>query len=112
MPSGPSHLIAALARDQINLDLKTLELCVLTGLYLRVDRKSLASCEEDVLIDLFEQVRDVVDPRAALSAGSAGSIWGRNRCRQRSPNFCRRVGLAPLSDASRCSIRSPSRVQL
>jgi hypothetical protein len=43
MPSDPSRLIAALARDRINLDLKTLDLCFLAGLYLRADRASLAS---------------------------------------------------------------------
>ena len=32
MPSDPSRLIAALARDRINLDLKTLDLCFLAGL--------------------------------------------------------------------------------
>src|SRR5690606_12366778 len=64
MPSDPSRLIAALARDQINLDLKTLDLCFLAGLYLRADRASLATCEEDVLIDMVEQVSDVVDPGA------------------------------------------------
>jgi hypothetical protein len=37
MPSDPSRLIAALARDRINLDLKTLDLCFLAGLYLRAD---------------------------------------------------------------------------
>jgi len=60
MPSDPSRLIAPLARDPINLDLKTLDLCFLAGLYLRADRASLASFEEDVLIDMFEQVCDVV----------------------------------------------------
>ena len=64
MPSDPSRLIGALARDRINLDLKTLDLCFLAGLYLRADRASLASFEEDVLIDMFEQVCDVVDPGA------------------------------------------------
>jgi len=28
MPSDPSRLIAALARDRINLDLKTLDVCI------------------------------------------------------------------------------------
>lgn len=64
MSSGPSRLIAALARDQVNLDLKTLDLCFLAGLYLRADRAALASFEEDVLIDMFEQICDVVDPGA------------------------------------------------
>ncbi len=64
MPADPSRLIAALARDRIHLDLKTLDLCFVAGLYLRADRASLASFEEDVLIDMFEQVCDVVDPGA------------------------------------------------
>jgi chromosome condensin MukBEF complex kleisin-like MukF subunit len=64
MSSDPSRLIAALARDRINLDLKTLDLCFLAGLYLRADRASLASFEADVLIDMFEQICDVVDPGA------------------------------------------------
>lgn len=62
--SDPSRLIAALARDRINLDLKTVDLCFLAGLYLRADRAALASFEEDVLVDMFEQVCDVVDPDA------------------------------------------------
>ena len=41
MSSDPSRLIAALARDRISLDLKTLDLCFLAGLYLRADRASL-----------------------------------------------------------------------
>ena len=64
MSSDPNRLVAALARDQINLDLKTLDLCFLAGLYLQADRASLASFEEDVLIDMFEQICDVVDPGA------------------------------------------------
>lgn len=62
--ADPSRLIAALARDQINLDLKTVDLCFLAGLYLRADRAALASFEEDVLVDMFEQICDVVDPGA------------------------------------------------
>jgi len=64
MASDPGRLIAALARDRITVDLKTLDLCFLAGLYLRADRASLASFDEDVLIDLFEQVCDVVEPGA------------------------------------------------
>ena len=62
MPSDPSRLIAALARDRINLDLKTLDLCFLAGLYLRADRAALASFGEDMLIDMFVQTCDVVEP--------------------------------------------------
>jgi len=64
MSTDPSRLIAALARDQVNLDVKTVDLCFLAGLYLRADRAALASFEEDVLVDMFEQICDVVDPGA------------------------------------------------
>lgn len=60
----PNTLIAALSRDQVNLSLETFHLCCLAGLYLRADRAALASFEEDLLVDLFEQVCDVVEPGA------------------------------------------------
>jgi chromosome partition protein MukF len=62
--SDPNRVIASLARDQVNLDLKTVDLCFLAGLYLRADKMALASFEEDLLIDMFEQVCDVVEPGA------------------------------------------------
>jgi chromosome partition protein MukF len=62
--SDPSRVIASLARDQVNLDLKTVDLCFLAGLYLRADKAALASFDEDVLVDMFEQVCDVVEPGA------------------------------------------------
>ena len=62
--ADPSRVIASLARSQVNLDLKTVDLCFLAGLYLRADKAALASFEEDVLIDMFEQVCDVVEPGA------------------------------------------------
>jgi chromosome partition protein MukF len=60
----PNRVIASLARDQVTLDLKTVDLCFLAGLYLRADKAALASFEEDVLIDMFETVCDVVEPSA------------------------------------------------
>jgi chromosome partition protein MukF len=60
----PSRTIASLARDQVNLDLKTVDLCFLAGLYLRADKAALAFFEEDMLVDMFEQVCDVVEPGA------------------------------------------------
>ena len=60
----PSRTIAALARDKVNLDLKTVDLCFLAGLYLRADKAALAFFEEDMLVDMFEQVCDVVEPGA------------------------------------------------
>jgi chromosome partition protein MukF len=63
-PSEPSRVIASLARDRVTLDLKTVDLCFLAGLYLRADKAALASFEEDALIDMFQQVCDVVEPGA------------------------------------------------
>lgn len=60
----PSRVIAALARDRVCFDLRTVDLCFLAALYLRADRAALASFEEDALIDMFEQVCDVVEPGA------------------------------------------------
>lgn len=60
----PSRVIASLARDRVNLDLKTVDLCFLAGLYLRANNRALASFEEDMLVDMFEQVCDVVEPGA------------------------------------------------
>lgn len=60
----PNRFIASLARDQVNLDLKTVDLCFLAGLYLRADRAALASFDEDQLVDMFEQVCDVIEPGA------------------------------------------------
>ncbi len=60
----PSRVIASLARDRVNLDLKTVDLCFLAGLYLKADKAALASFEEDALVDMFEQICDVVDPAA------------------------------------------------
>jgi chromosome partition protein MukF len=62
--ADPNRLIAGLARDQVGLDLKTVDLCFLVGLYLRADRHALASFDEDALVDLFEQICDVVEPGA------------------------------------------------
>lgn len=60
----PSRVIASLARDGVSLDLKTVDLCFLAGLYLRANKGALASFEEDMLVDMFEQVCDVVEPGA------------------------------------------------
>src|ERR1700733_6550482 len=62
--ADPSRVIASLARDQVNLDLKTVDLCFLAGLYLRADKAAMASFEEDLLVDMFEEVCDVVEPGA------------------------------------------------
>src|SRR5690348_15357283 len=60
----PSRVIASLSRDRVSLDLKTVDLCFLAGLYLRANSRALASFEEDKLVGMFEQVCDVVEPGA------------------------------------------------
>lgn len=62
--ADPSRVVASLAREQVNLELKTIDLCFLAALYLKADKAALASFEEDVLIDMFEQVCDFVEPGA------------------------------------------------
>lgn len=60
----PSRVIASLARDRVLLDLKTVDLCFLAGLYLYADKAALASLEEESLVDMFAQICDVVEPGA------------------------------------------------
>ncbi|MBF2758895.1 MAG: condensin subunit MukF [Ectothiorhodospiraceae bacterium AqS1] len=61
MSSDANRLISALARDSVQLDLKTLDLCFLAGLYLW-NKRSVGALEEHRLIELFEQVCEVVEP--------------------------------------------------
>jgi chromosome partition protein MukF len=60
----PHRVIATLARSSVSLDLKTIDLCFLAGMHLRADEAGLAAFEEEVLVDLFEQVCDAVEPEA------------------------------------------------
>jgi chromosome partition protein MukF len=62
--ADPHRFIASLSRDRVTLELKTVDLCFLAGLYLRADKAGLASFDEDLLVDMFEQVCDVVEPSA------------------------------------------------
>lgn len=62
--TDPTKLVAALSRDQVSLQLGTFDLCCLAGVYLRANRDSLASFDEESLVDLFEQVCDMVEPGA------------------------------------------------
>ncbi|OJT22294.1 hypothetical protein BO221_21085 [Archangium sp. Cb G35] len=96
--SDPSRLIAAHARDQSTLNLKTVDLCF--GLYLRADRAAPASFEEDMLVDVVEpgaekpeHARDARDPMP---------------CEQRMLEQVEGAGIGRMgskqpSDASHCS---------
>ena len=57
-------LVAALARDGARLDLSTYDLCCLAALHLKAERDTLASFEDEEVLDLFEQVSEVVDAAA------------------------------------------------
>ncbi len=56
------RVIASIHRDGIGLDLKSVDLCFLVALHTRATDSSLTCFEEDLLLDVFEQVCDVVDP--------------------------------------------------
>jgi len=58
------RLIASLHRNGISLDLKTVDLCFLVALYTRAKDKALTCFEEDVIVDVFEQVCELVEPGA------------------------------------------------
>ena len=60
----PKSVIAALSRDAVRLDLSTYDLCCLAGLHLRANRATIASFDDDEVVDLFEQVCDIVEPSA------------------------------------------------
>ncbi len=60
----PTRLLAALQRDRVSLELRTLDLCFLVALRIRSAREGLACFEEPELLDVFEQVCDLVEPGA------------------------------------------------
>jgi chromosome partition protein MukF len=54
--------LAGLLRDGVSLNLSTLDVCFLAALHLRADQDGLASFEEELVFDMFEQVCDLVEP--------------------------------------------------
>ena len=62
--ADPHTLLAALARTSVRLELNTYDLRCLAALHLRSEREGLTSAPDDLLIDLFEQVCDLVDTGA------------------------------------------------
>ena len=62
--ADPHTLLAALERKSVRLELGTFDLCCLAALHLRSEREGLTSVPDDLLIDLFEQVCDLVDASA------------------------------------------------
>lgn len=64
MATDPNRLIASLHRSTAALKLDTPDLCFLVALRARAESALLASYEEDVLIDVFEQICEITDPGA------------------------------------------------
>ena len=60
----PQLLLAALARHHPALELGTVDLCFLAALHLQADGAALAAFNEQRLIEVFEQVCPLVEPRA------------------------------------------------
>lgn len=58
----PHRLLSGLCRDGVSLELSTLDVCFLAALQLRAEQDGLASFEEDVVFDVFDQVCDLVEP--------------------------------------------------
>jgi len=61
-PRDPHRLLAGLQREGVRLDLSTLDVCFLVALHLRADQDGLASFDEELVFDVFEQVCDLVEP--------------------------------------------------
>lgn len=67
MQNGPSSrdphvLLSGLNRGRVSLELGTLDLCFLAALHLRAERDGLASFDEELVLDVFEQVCALVEP--------------------------------------------------
>lgn len=58
----PHRLLSGLHKGGVSLDLNTLDVCFLAALHLRADQDGLASFEEELVFDVFEQVCDLVEP--------------------------------------------------
>src|SRR6266498_406471 len=58
----PHRLLAGLTRDGVSLELSTLDICLLAALHLRAEQDGLASLEEDLVLDVFDQICDLVEP--------------------------------------------------
>ena len=58
----PHRLLSGLHKGGVSLDLSTLDVCFLAALHLRADQDGLASFEEELVFDVFEQVCDLVEP--------------------------------------------------
>jgi chromosome partition protein MukF len=57
----PHRLLAGLARDRVALTLETVDVCFLAALHLRSEVMAAVELDEDVLVDVFEQICDLVD---------------------------------------------------
>jgi chromosome partition protein MukF len=60
----PQQLLAALARNHPVLELGTVDLCFLAALHLHAGGAALAAFDEQRLVEVFEEVCSLVEPRA------------------------------------------------
>lgn len=63
-PKDPRLVLAALARTRPTLELGTLDLCFLAALHLQAEGAALSAFNESKLIEVFEQVCTLLEPRA------------------------------------------------
>ncbi len=62
MASDSAQLIASLHRNSLSLELKTVDLCFLVALYIRVRDHALTCLDEESLINVFEQICELIEP--------------------------------------------------
>lgn len=60
--ADPNRVFATLARDRVKLALETTDLCFVAALHLQAEQRAIASFDETMLVDTFEQVCDAVEP--------------------------------------------------
>lgn len=63
----PHRLLAGLHKAGVSLELSSLDVCFLAALHLRADQDGLASFDEELVFDIFDQICDLVEPGAENS---------------------------------------------
>lgn len=60
--NDPHRLLAGLTRQGVSLQLSTLDICFLAALHLRADLDGLPSLDEELLLNVFDEISDLVEP--------------------------------------------------
>jgi chromosome partition protein MukF len=74
MALDSARLIASLHRENIGLDLKTVDLCFLVALFARARQGALSSFDEEAVVETFEQICELIEPGANPNIRATHSI--------------------------------------